>query len=605
MSRILTYCIVAADCLTDLEITLQRNLEVNRFLSDRVCFDLAISDQDGSFFDTIVDTYRKDIIDEYLTVRRLSNSTESAKAKNTFRDLIKTPLYSQVGKNNFVSADETQMILRLYELYGHDMTIDHFSGVAGDGTSQRITVGADLYREVGYDTKLLPQQSDEIGLLLTILREKQGIPYITYFPGGGLLADGPIAEFLNEENISINNIISDRPTSRLSLPPNIVAMNHPENLVISLRIAQYNRLSLFAKLTRDPEKKSKYLDHAKQAGDDLLDVYNSTESPNLFIEPHNGSIERCSPDHVPVFASVKDDEWLLPAWYAHYRALGFGPFVLVDDNSRVPVEEILPYADVHVVRPRAGGFRSSKTLWLREAMATCVTEGQWVLTVDADEFLDIPASLAGLLGRAEANRQALLVGMLVDMLPNSSFVAEPHRLSPADTLSVFNQRLAAGGRSNEYASHKAIRWAFGRHWKRSFEIDARYHLFGNVDVLRKVPLFRFRQRIRLHQGFHALFVGDKNINIKRHFKNGILPIRHYKLVKLFDEDLRLGISRYAQQDHVYHDRTKNNLARMVAFSGSELRSKVRALRTVEYNKFLFESPITRCRRRIISILERS
>ena len=102
---------------------------------------------------------------------------------------------------------------------------------------------------------------------------------------------------------------------------------------------------------------------------------------------------------------------------------------------------------------------------------------------------------------------------------------------------------------------------FGDYADISWRVDARYHAFGTFDSLRKVSMFRYFPERHLNQGFHSF-----------HYLNGapspgqdiwkspfILPIRHFKLVKLFSDAKRKKMLDIADG---YHTRTSLNIAQI-------------------------------------------
>jgi len=303
---------------------------------------------------------------------------------------------------------------------------------------------------------------------------------------------------------------------------------------------------------------------------------------------HEGRKADCEPAQYPVFSCVKNDHFFLNSWYRHYKSLGFGPFYIVDDGSEVSVSKSLPFPDVHVFTPTSGSFRSSKTAWLKTLMERFAHEGQWVLTVDADEFLDPPtSSIRDALKEYESDGRAAVPGMLVDMLPDLAAL-EGAEADCSDMAVVFCRHLF-GARAGQgaYAKSPPVRWAFGRGWRNSFYIDARYQLFGTIDVLRKIPLFRYRHDIRLNQGFHDLHFNEVGALKRKSWSGPVFPIRHYKLAKLFYENLRGSLKDDPAISEAYHARTAENIAAMAAMDLPLIKRNIEKLQTVCYDKNVF------------------
>ncbi|HEY5106014.1 MAG TPA: glycosyltransferase family 2 protein [Caulobacteraceae bacterium] len=107
------------------------------------------------------------------------------------------------------------------------------------------------------------------------------------------------------------------------------------------------------------------------------------------------------PDGVVVFTIIRDERYLLPFFFEHYRALGVVQFVVYDDRSgRDTVDFLMAQADCVVVRSDHGfgdsfgtdsvGVQRRLPMVLKEVVPDNLFPGRWVLTVDADEFLILP-----------------------------------------------------------------------------------------------------------------------------------------------------------------------------------------------------------------------
>lgn len=270
--------------------------------------------------------------------------------------------------------------------------------------------------------------------------------------------------------------------------------------------------------------------------------------------------------------------------------MGCREFYIVDDGSPISLATKMKSDGVFFFRPKVGSFYTCKIAWLMALMKAILAEGEWALLVDADEFLDVPTAdapdLTSMVGIAEAAGHDFIPAILIDMLPRDPLIVRERLAAGADFATEFDHhyydpRAAHRG----YSSHPAIRWAFGKHWRTSLSIDARCRLFGTVDVLRKVPLIRFRDDIILHQGFHDLRAEGRKLSPKRAWTPEIaLPIRHFKLVKLFIEEGRHETSFQASIPDVYHSRTTAHMARWIESDVADLARKVASLKSVQYSK---------------------
>src|SRR5690606_7396966 len=118
----------------------------------------------------------------------------------------------------------------------------------------------------------------------------------------------------------------------------------------------------------------------------------------------------------------------------------------------------------------------------------------------------------------------------------------------------------------DYGSDIRIKWGFGEHWLKSYAVDARFHLFGTIDVLRKVPLVKYHKSLMLNQGFHDIFSRKhpKGLGANCWSGRNIFPMRHYKLTKLFSPAHRAQLSErvsssVADTIGVYHPTTHGNI----------------------------------------------
>ncbi len=108
-----------------------------------------------------------------------------------------------------------------------------------------------------------------------------------------------------------------------------------------------------------------------------------------------------------LFAIVRDENYFLPFFFDHYRALGVELFVIYDDRSGpATVDFLMTQPDCAVLRSdhRFGdtfgkdmfGVERRLPMVLKERAPEAVLPGRWVLTVDADEFLILPADCPNL-----------------------------------------------------------------------------------------------------------------------------------------------------------------------------------------------------------------
>lgn len=497
-------------------------------------------------------------------------------------------MFSSLDADNFVSAQETRQILSLYAELGDRFVFHHFSGTWGDGTCGRVTLSSQAYRAVGYDETFLPRQFDEVDMIVSTLIPDPDLLFIAYPAADIFEKSTRLRKFLQDSEISMSKRIV--PDYRVDMPLDAKETGYTQRHPWLARMAAFNEHLSFAKHSRSPEQKEAHLGAATAAADALIDAMSPDEVlPNFFGIAAGSVLPTLDGSRVPLFACVRDDAHLLRHWYRHYKALGCGPFVIVDNGSARPVQETLPFADVHVLTPAAGHYRACKAIWLKAAMRALLADGQWVVTVDSDEFVDIPSkmgrSFSGLTRRAEASGAVRIPGLLMDMLPRKPEAVVDALGRGQAVVDLFDHHLLDASADRQvYSQNSSIKWAFGEGWPASFCVDARYRFFGTFDVLRKVPLLRYCRGVTLNQGFHDLShpVAGR-ADSTEWMGDCILPIRHFKLAKLFDASLKDQVERQGNTPDLYHPRTASNIRKFMQTEVGELIGMVGQANVVRYN----------------------
>ncbi len=485
-------------------------------------------------------------------------------AKNAFVDVIDADYYSSLDADNYLSADEVTRLIALIEESSAPLLIHHFSGQWGDGTSGRVTLPADLYRERPYLDELMPRQFDEIAVMLKLVVEQPDIVYVSR-PGVNVLERSRWChEFLHLNGIEINHREED-----------LGAVVSPENPRGHDYIHRDERLSHFHRLNADYARwrlscnesaRKKFHASLEQAQQDFVRSQVCRDNPGVVATPPvRGQPDRSAA--LTLYAVNHNNYEFLDKWLAHYRAQGVERFIVVDDESDEPLEQYLEGDDVFIFRPRFGAFRVSKVFWLRALMGAWQEPGSWVLTVDVDEFLDAPAEeaaaapLADLIRQADGNGWDHYPALLIDMMPHPD--GPPvNGENFIETMDWHYERPPNADLG--YQEHQSVRWAFGDRWPLALAVDIRFRLFGTLDCLRKLPLFRFRESLYLNQGFHTLLEDGAGWSLVRALPPGraLLPLRHYKMVKFFEEGDEPGTP--FERTNQYFGRTQQNLERIAA-----------------------------------------
>ena len=168
-------------------------------------------------------------------------------------------------------------------------------------------------------------------------------------------------------------------------------------------------------------------------------------------------------------------------------------------------------------------------------------------------------------------------GLMLDLLPAPGLPVERLRHAETDFDTLFTHACyLQTPPEDSYAGYHSIAWAFGAYARLSWQVDARYHAFGTFDSLRKIPFFQVQKGRHLNQGFHTLHHTDGRPQPGHEIwaQGPILPVHHYKLVKLFSDSARQQMVAGAEN---YHARTGDNLMRIFSGDDHESAAKLRLL----------------------------
>lgn len=561
---VISYCIPVMNRLDDIRGTLRENLEANARFTGRVEFVLVIFDRTPEAMDWVQANCAEAIASGLLRVvaDRSLDSWHFCKAKNAFRALIRGEIYSSLDGDNFVTAEETEALLEVHAAHEGYFLAHHFTGSWGDGTSGRVSLPAPAYRAVGYEPRLLPRQFDEVDLILGVLKRFPAMPFLRVDARANLLTRSAYARDFFEGEGMPNRLLL-LPPCRRRPPLNPRGEGYTTEAPHLRAMQDFN--AAFSGYTRssDPARREAYLEKLMRDRQRVIDELPGPALVEmLFADRGRPTLPLLGRGRLAAFLCLRNEEGFLPALLAHYRALGVTDFFAVDDGSDRPLEEALPEPDLHVFHPKVGTFRTAKTLWLEALIKAHVPEGGWFLTIDADEFIAMPPGIADFpaLARAlEAKGREFCPALLLDLLPDPEAGIAALGAAEGRFQALFTRVLdRRGPPSADYRAHRSIAWGFGPAAELSWRFDARHHLFGTFDSLRKIPFLRHRPRRHLNQGFHTLHNTDRTPSPGTEIwaEGPILPILHYKLVKLTSEEAR---ARMLEQAGAYHARTGENL----------------------------------------------
>ena len=151
-------------------------------------------------------------------------------------------------------------------------------------------------------------------------------------------------------------------------------------------------------------------------------------------------------DGVVLFTMVKNEAYLLPHFFDHYRHLGVNRFLIYDDKSSDSSLDILSKQDDCMVltsennyndevKPRSEKYPPIRWCgYIKAKLPALVAPDGWTLTVDADEFLILPKGfehINHLIEELELRGLNHMTAPMVDFYPSSLFSRNyDSRLSP-------------------------------------------------------------------------------------------------------------------------------------------------------------------------------
>lgn len=261
------------------------------------------------------------------------------------------------------------------------------------------------------------------------------------------------------------------------------------------------------------------------------------------------------PGTILAFATIRNEAGRLPVFLAHYRALGVGHFLMVDNASDDGSAELLAgEADVSLWRTEAS-YRASRfgMDWLNWLLFRHGA-GHWCLTVDADELLVYPGwnaqPLAALTRWLDSQEIPAMAALMLDLYPKG--------------------RLSEGGGDSDPT--RSLGWfdAAGYHWER----QARY---GNISIrggvrervffadrpelgphLQKTPLVRWKRPYAYLSSTHIALPRRLNAGFDARLERPTGVLLHTKflpeiLAKSAEEKLRREHFTHAERYDGYYD----------------------------------------------------
>lgn len=278
---------------------------------------------------------------------------------------------------------------------------------------------------------------------------------------------------------------------------------------------------------------------------------------------------------VTLFSIVKDEMFYLHAFFDHYRKLGVGQFIILDDKSVDGTAEFLgAQADCVVIRSKQefgeilpSGERAG--IQWKSLIPQTYCKDRWALYVDADELVFLPgiSSLGELSQHLEQLNVSAIGAVLIDFYPGTIDELGNHE-RPAS-------REALVSRYPFFDSCRHLAWKNGElrpevlnsgvreRLMREFGIDKHdYDSASNsIRKLAKKMLRRFSGKPNITSIHKVPFVKwtEGKTYLNSHTLNEapyvdlVLPIAHFKFTASLDEKIRTALrtGAYSQGSRNY------------------------------------------------------
>ncbi|GGP50328.1 glycosyltransferase family 2 protein [Shewanella saliphila] len=563
-----SFCIPIKNRLGDIKSTLKKNLLDNVKDSDIVEFIVICFDDDGNETSKWVqENFPEELKSGYLRYYYHDDLPvwHFGKAKNAFKKYIKGKIYASLDGDNFVGKGAGKHIVEIFERYDYNCVLHQFQGNWGDGTCGRISINAEDYIRWGYDEDFLPRQWDEMDAMLSVLVNKENVKYIHYTGEGKniIKKSHPFRRYLDEHAIEIEQIAL--PESENNFFMENAAVGEHDNSYVEddarLRLSSiYNHLLSYLKNSTDKVNRSVYLSEILQCQKDFTEQIDPSVNLSLFLSCDDVRVRNFNPEpnSIMLVSCIKDENDI-HGWLEHYRRLGVNFFLLVDDNSEKPLDELLSkYNDVFVFSPKVGQFKFAKTMWL-ECLLNRFCLDSWTYIVDSDEyaepcFKDIDLrSPNSTLNLTKRNKGKYYSGFMLDLYPNNLTDIENVESTPITKYTHYQFRPKAD--FEHYHTHNTTKWSYGAYSDWAYQIDIRYRTNKTFDSMRKFPLVKWESKMHLNQGFHDLIINGDKRTYNALESTELMPIRHYKYRSIASQISGDSAKNIAQ----YHDDTKRNI----------------------------------------------
>ncbi len=212
---------------------------------------------------------------------------------------------------------------------------------------------------------------------------------------------------------------------------------------------------------------------------------------------------RILPDQILLFSTIRNEAERLPFFLEHYRSLGVGHFLFVDNASDDGSAKLLEEQDDVSFWSTSESYRLSRfgvdwLGWLQIKHG----HGHWCLTVDADEILIYPhyqtRPLPALTGWLDQQELESFGALMLDMYPNGALEDQKYMpgSSPFETLDWFD----SGNYMMQQKPDLLNLWIQGGVRARLFFKDRP----RRAPTLGKVPLVKWNRRFAYVSSTHSL-----------------------------------------------------------------------------------------------------
>lgn len=588
-SPILSFCIPVMNRLNDIKATLEQNLADNKIDENAVEFIVASFDSDDATTAWITSNFKNELESGYLRYYHLKtlSSWHFGRAKNSFRNLMSGKIYASLDGDNYTGFRGGRHIIDVFEENDFNCIFHQFQGDWGDGTCGRVSMNAEDYINIGYDSNFLPRQWDELDAMLSILNRQRDRAYICYKGKSIFAKSRPFNRYFADHGFTptIRELDVNKDPLSSEITREVAAEGkHDSNYVQDdpklKHSSIFNHLSSYIKNTDSAELKIGYINEIVEEQRAMAKDIDGATLLSLFLMPQNQAPLDIKPEDIILACCIKNEK-KLEDWHEHYRSLGVTKFLLIDDHSEFPVASVLAFDHVHVWTPKCGQFRYSKAFWL-EILLLTYGVGKWCLTVDSDEYLSLPqlltlqndtteyvSPLRKLLSSDSEKKKDYYCGILLDMAPRASAFKEMqtgfgHKLHRLE-FDRFQYRPRSSAPA--YHGHRTVKWSYGNLSEWAYAIDIRFRVNGSIDSMRKFPLLKFNKGMHLNQGFHDLIINGEKRSPKELGRTDLFPVLHFKLyASQFDSD-----DESTRPTEHYHQDTAKNLAKLRKNISTSLR----------------------------------